>query len=262
MFSQQPRCLYRRNQLAEVVCQLRFPEILSIGAMPPAAFQELIRQDYPEYFARKEAPAPKITGTPGSFSLENQPLTLNYQFTSEDRLWRVNLTSKFISLATTGYTTWEEFAKRLDGPLAAFIKTYKPSYFERVGLRYINFISRNALDLGNTPFSELIAPCYLGLLADEEVAEQTTTRSGVDAETSIRGGCRVKLHAGPGLVKRPGQPEDREVKFVFDQDLFMPGKVPVNLSAGALETLHSQADAIFRGAILDELHRAMEPELM
>ena len=77
LFSQQPRCLYRRNQLAEVVCQLRFPEILSIGAMPPAAFQELIRQDYPEYFARKEAPAPKITGTPGSFSLENQPLTLN-----------------------------------------------------------------------------------------------------------------------------------------------------------------------------------------
>ena len=84
------------------------------------------------------------------------------------------------------------------------------------------------------------------------------SRSSVDAELSIRGGCKVKLHAGPGLVKRGGQ-TDQEVKFIFDQDLFMPGKLPVNLSAGALQTLHAQADSIFRGAITPMLHRAMEP---
>lgn len=263
VFSQQPRCQYGKNQLAEVICQLRFPEILSIGTTAPAAFQDLIREEYPAYMARKESPAPKITGTPGSFSLENQPLVVNYQFTSEDQNWRVNLTSRFLSLACSNYTGWEEFAQRLDQPLAAFITTYKPAYFERVGLRYINFISRQDLGLSGTPFSELIAPCYLGLLADEEVEEQSASRSSVDTEMAIRGGCRVKLHAGPGLVKRAGQTQqDREVKFVFDQDLFMPGKVPVNLSAGALETLHTQADAIFRGAILDELHRAMEPEVL
>ena len=39
----------------------------------------------------------------------------------------------------------------------------------------------------------------------------------------------------------------------------MPGKVPVNYSAGALQTLHSQAYSIFRGAITDTLHNAMEP---
>ena len=32
MFSSQPRCHYRRAQVAEVICQLRFPEILSISA--------------------------------------------------------------------------------------------------------------------------------------------------------------------------------------------------------------------------------------
>ena len=51
-------------------------------------------------------------------------------------------------------------------------------------------------------------------------------------------------------------------EYLCDQDLFMPGKVAVNLSAGALETLHSQADAIFRGAITDTLHDAMEPEII
>ena len=29
MLSQEPRCSYRENQLGEVICQLRFPEILA-----------------------------------------------------------------------------------------------------------------------------------------------------------------------------------------------------------------------------------------
>lgn len=261
MFSQEPRCLYRANQLGEVICQLRFPEILTIGVNPPAAFQEAIRSEFPQYSARKETPAPKISGTPGNLSLENQPATINYQFVSADGAWRVNLTSKFISLACSRYTCWEDFAKKLDKPLVAFIKTYKPAYFERVGLRYLNFISRKDLNLEDTPFRDLIHARYLGPLADEEMNEAASSRCSIDAELSIRGGCRLKLHAGPGLIKRNNQP-DQEIKFIFDQDLFMPGNVPVNMSAGALQTLHSQAFSIFRGAISDTLHDAMEPEII
>lgn len=259
MFSKEPRCLYQKNQLMEVICQLRFPEILSIGIHVPADFQEAIRADYPQYSSRKETPAPRVTGAPGNFTLENQPSVINYQFTSEDGVWRINLTSKFISLACTRYTRWEDFAKRLDQPLAAFIRIYKPAYFERVGLRYVNIFSRQQLELTNVPFRELFDPIYLGILADEEVVEQSAPRCVTDTELVIRGGCRLKLHAGLGMVNR-GNQKDPEVKYIFDQDLFMPGKVPVNLSAGAMETLHSQADAIFRGAITDTLHAAMLPE--
>ena len=261
MFSTQPRCLYRSNQLAEVICQLRFPEILTIAANAPVDFQEAIRAEFPGFTRRQEAPAPKLTGAPGNFSLQNQPATINYQFTSPDGTWRVNLTSKFISLTCSRYTSWEDFAGQLDKPLAAFIRIYKPAYFERVGLRYLNFISRKDLDLEGVPFAELIAPCYLGPLAEEDVNEASTTRCSVDAEMALRGGCRVKLHAGPGFVKRGGM-EDKEVKFIFDQDLYMPGQLPVNLSAGALQTLHSQAGSLFRGAITDKLHEAMEPKCL
>lgn len=259
MFSKEERCVYEKNTLGEVICQLRFPEILTISANLPVEFQEAIRAEYPQYSARKEAPAPKLTGTPGNLHLENQPQTINYQFASADGVWRVNLTSRFISLACAKYTCWEDFALKLDKPLAAFIKIYKPAYFERVGLRYLNFISRKTMNLEGTPYSELIAPCYLGPLGEEDVAEHSTSRCSVDAEIAIRGGCRVKIHAGPGLVKRNGQ-QDNEVKFIFDQDLFMSGNVPVNLSAGALQTLHGQAYPIFRGAITDTLHSAMLPE--
>ena len=259
MYSTEPRVTYRKNQLGEVICQLRFPEILAIGAKPPVDFQEAIRAHYPQYSSRMESPAPQLTGVPGNLSLQNQPPVTNYQFGSADGLWRVNLTQKFISLSCARYTGWEDFAAKLDKPLAAFIQIYKPAYFERIGLRYVNFISRKALGLEGVPFSELIAPCYLGPLGEGDVAEAAATRSTVDAELAIRGGCRVKLHAGPGMVKRGGV-EDKEVKFIFDQDLYMPGQIPVTLSAGTLQTLPSQAFSIFRGAITDTLHDAMHPD--
>lgn len=260
MFSHEPHCRYRKAPAAEVICQLRFPEILAIGAKEPVDFQDAIRADFPQFSRRLEAPAPRLVGAPGNLTLENQPPVTNYQFASADGMWRVNLTGKFISLTCTGYPCWEDFAARLDKPLAAFIQVYKPAYFERVGLRYLNFISRRDLQLEGVPFRQLIQPCYLGVLAEEDVTETAAARSGVDAEMALRGGCRVKLHAGPGLVKRNGT-EDKEVKFIFDQDLYMPGQLPLNLSAGALQTLHAQAFSLFRGAITDQLHDAMEPEV-
>lgn len=258
MLSSEQRCIYNSNQLADVICQLRFPEILSIGTTVPAQFQELIRNEYPQYTARKESPAPKIKGGPGGFALENQQESINYQFTSADGVWRVNLTSTFISLACIKYTKWEEFAAHLDKPLAAFIKVYKPAYFERIGLRYINLISRKCLEIEDIPYSELFQPCYLGPMAEDDVIEHNVMRCNVNTEMAIRGGCHVKINAGPAIVKKNGSQES-EACFAFDQDLYMKGNIPVNMSAGALHTLHGQAYPIFRGAITDKLHSALEP---
>lgn len=259
MFSQEPRCQYSCNQLAEVICQLRFPEILTINAAPPAAFQELIRGEYPQYSVSVETSPPKVNHTPEGLRVEKQPEINNYLFASVDGIWRVNLTSRFISLACSRYTCWETFAKRLDLPLAAFIKTFKPAHFERIGLRYLNFISRNDLGLEGVPFSQLFQSAYLGLLTDESIPESTALRSSVDAELAIPGNCHVKIHAGPGIVKQNGQ-TDTEIKFILDQDLFSVGNVPINHSASTLETLHRQAYPIFRSAITRKLHNAMEPE--
>lgn len=254
MFSKEPRCCYGAHQLAEVICQFRFPEILSVSAQDPVAFQEAIREDFPQFLRRKELPAL----SPGAVQ-KPEPVT-NFQFSTADGKWRINLTNRFISLTCTHYTGWEDFAAHLDKPLASFIQIYKPAYFERVGLRYLNFISRAALSLEGVPFRELIMPCYLGPLAEEDVAESTISRCSVDTELALRGGCRAKIHAGPGLVRRGGK-EDKEVKFIFDQDLFMPGQLPLNLAVGALHTLHGQADSLFRGAITKKLHNAMAPEM-
>ena len=259
MFSECERVQYNKSQLLEVICQLRFPAILSIAAREPAEFQELIRADYPQYTRNIEKLPPKVIGQPGNMKFEEQPDVVNYQFLSADGRWKVNLTNTFIALATPAYTCWESFARKLDEVLVHFIKVYKPAFFERIGLRYINIFSRRALEVEDVPFSALFQPAYLGLLGEDDVRESAFQRASQDVEMSLAGGCRLKLHVGPGLVKRSGV-EDKEVKYILDQDLFMSGKVEMKHSAGALNTLHTHAGRIFRGAITQQLHEAMEPQ--
>lgn len=259
MFSKELRCIYRNNQLSNVICQLRFPEILSINATTPAQFQDAIRAQYPKFTQKMDTLVPKIVGAPGNMTLQNQPGTINYQFATSDDSWRINLTSRFISLSCNRYTCWEDFAQKLDKPLAAFIQIYKPAYFERVGLRYINFISKRRLSLEDTPFNQLIEPAYLGILGDDDIDEKSFAKSGVDADFSVRGGCRAKIHAGLGMMRR-NNAADNEVIYIFDQDIYMTGNIPVNYSAGSLQTLHAQAYSIFRDAITDTLHEAMDPK--
>ena len=62
---------------------------------------------------------------------------------------------------------------------------------------------------------------------------------------------------GPGMIKRGNDTSDKEVKLIFDLDVYMGGNIPVKMSAGAMQTVHGQAGSIFRDAITDILHDAM-----
>ena len=116
----------------------------------------------------------------------------------------------------------------------------------------MNIFSRKSLELEGEPWRDLIAAPYLGVLAEEDVDERSTTKCSVEVEMGLDSTCRAKVHAGPGMVKSnvPDAPKDPEVKFILDMDLYM----------GGLETLHSHSTAIFQGAITDRLHSALVPQ--
>ena len=263
LFSKHPRTVYANAPAHEVICQLRFPTILTIGEREPAAFQEAIREDFPQFARREDAVPPQVEGLGGpNPQVRQQKAVTNYHFVSADNLWKINLTQNFIALSTLCYTGWEEFAKELDRPLAEFIRIYKPAYFERVGLRYVNILSREKLGLKSTPWSKLIAPAYLGPLAEADVREEDVQGCAVDLQCKLDSSCAAKIHAGSGLLRgnRPDAPQDPEVKFIFDMDLSMSGQVDCKLSAGAMETLHGHATELFEGAVTDALRAAMQPE--
>ena len=261
LFSEYARYQYVRSPLVEVICQLRFPAILTINTKEPAEFQEAVRHGFPRYAARKEQLPPKVTGlgTPNP-KLEQQPAVVNHSFVSADGLWKINLTKDFIALSTLHYPGWEEFARQLDKPLAAFIRLYKPAYFQRVGLRYVNIFSRARLGLEGARWAELFSPAYTAPMQEAELPEDRFLNCACDLTLKLDSSCQAKVHAGPGVVKRnaPGVPQDPEVKFIFDMDLSMTGNTPCTLAAGALETLHGHSTRLFEGAVTDRLRDAME----
>ena len=136
---------------------------------------------------------------------------------------------------------------------------YKPAYFQRVGLRYLNIVSRTTLDLEDVSWRELFTPAYLGPMAEADLSEDRVVNCGCDTQFKLDSSCTAKIHAGIGRLKTniPNAPQDPEVKFIFDMDLSMGGNTACGLAAAALETLHGHSSRVFEGAITDRLRDAM-----
>ena len=249
--------VYEKAQLIEVICQLRFPPILAIDAREPADFQDTVRERFPRYHCQTEQPE-----IPGK---ERQSVR-NYSFISEDGAYKLSLTKNFIALSTMRYSGWENFAHTLDEPLGQFIRIYRPAFFERVGLRYVNGFSRKLLELEDRRWNDLLQPQYLSVLDDDGVDEGSVSKCSVDIERKLDGQTFVKLHAGPGMVQRTlrtpegfRQVKEKEARFIFDQDLYAAGNIQLSAVSDTLDQLHEHADRIFSEAITDVLHNAMDP---
>ena len=259
MFSNDERVIYAKRQLVEVICQLRFPEILKIDVSEPADFQERIRRDSPQYEKKiEQLPPQMVNGKPVPQGTVN-----NYQFISAEGQWRVSLTKGFIALSTYGYTRWEDFAQRLDRVLAAFIETYHPSWFTRVGLRYVNAFRREALGLDGMLWKELITPGFLGLMGEEDAQETAFLKHELSATFQVPGGAKANVKSGPGLLRKVNnrtRETTEEKVFMLDLDLFMDSKIELGQAVPALNIVHENAGSLFRAALTDTLSDAMEPQ--
>lgn len=250
--------VYEKNQLIEVICQLRFPTILSIETRAPADFQDVVRERFPRYGCQTETLPAAADGS--------RPTQKNYSFVSAEGDFKISLTQGFIAFSTVRYRGWEQFAGMMDEPLGQFIRIYRPAYFERVGLRYLNGISRQALELEDRRWNDLLQPQYLGVLDDDAVDEGSVTKCAVEVERRLDGRCALRIHAGPGNIRRAVRTEqgmqtvqEQEVRFILDLDVYAGGKLPLAEAAELMERLHDHADRLFSDAVTDTLHEAMEP---
>lgn len=259
MFSNEERMIYAKRQLVEVICQLRFPEILSIDASEPAVFQDRIRREYPQY-EKKIEQLPAADGERQACSAGNgQQLSVRLCRGAVENQSHQGLYRPFdLRLYPLG-----EFAQRLDRILAVFIETYHPSWFTRVGLRYVNAFRRAPLGLEDCLWKELITPGFLGLMGDEDAQEQAFMKNELTATVQMPGGAKANVKSGPGLLRKVNnrtRETTEERVFMLDLDLYMDSKIELNHTAPALNIVHDNAGSLFRAAITDTLADAMEPQ--
>lgn len=259
-FPEVKRVIYKKNPLDRVICQLRFSPILKIDAEIPADFQEMIRADFPNYSEKTDLaePFPRFKG---QFSVELPPQVLesinvkNYQFSSEDDQWQINLTRSFLSLSTQKYERWETFNEKLEIPLNALNEIYSPGQFSRTGLRYINLIQRSALGLENVSWKELLQPYILGIYSSEEISKfvqnfESSYRIALsDEESTVRMVTQLVEEADNG-----------EICYLIDSDFFTLKKMTINDATNKLDYFNKRASRLIQWCLSEHLHKTLEPQ--
>ena len=139
-----------RSPLAEVVCQVRIPPILSIPENKPVAFQDRIRKRFPDYEV-EDSVLFRVDVSSGAPIPTAQHQTVNraYKFISRKRGNTVTLAEDFFALSSIRYTVWEEFASDLSLVNDAVNDIYEPSHATRIGLRYVNILDPEKLGLAS-----------------------------------------------------------------------------------------------------------------
>ncbi len=259
-FPVSPRVIYGKNPLREVICQLRFPPILRIESEPPAAFQDRIRHEYPLFrqvvAQQVELPAelgPRAAAIARSAFASSQPRNA-WDFLSADETWKVSLNREFVALTATVYNRWEEFRRRLDGPLTALREVYAPTFFTRVGLRYIDVIQRSVLGLEGTEWSELLQPHLTGMLSCDNL-------KGLVQESFSQ--AVISLSDGSGSVRLrhglAGMQNSTEEDYLIDSDFFAE-RTDIDCAISILNRFNGHSGKLFRWCIQDRLHQSMRPQ--
>ncbi len=259
-FPDSPRVIYRKNPLAEVICQLRFPAILRIAAELPAAFQERIRNSYPKYKQASSAPAVP-TGLPAQVLATIQhvgslgPASCVHEFSSDDDAWAATLAANFVALKTTDYRRWEEFHARLKDLLDALNSVYQPQNFERIGLRYVDVIQRSQLGLPDRPWRELLSAHIAAELAANGVGEKVQHVARQVHVRLINDHGQVVIRHGTVYV----EPANEQC-YIIDSDFFVEERVEKENALGILIQFNRKAGRLFRWCIQVPVHDALDPE--
>ena len=251
------RYIYKKNPLVEVILQLRFPKILSLNSIEPAEYQDKIRSQFPIYQLQVEQENQVMIQNDGKTvipSVVNSAANKNHNFISDDGFWKINLTSSYISISTLKYTRWEELLEKFENPYKQFVELYKPSFFERIGLRYVDAFNKKNLNLDNKPWKDLIKEHLLGSLSIED--ESKIKSFSMNEEYRLEEeNCFMRIQTGLGSVN-----QSKEVSFILDCDLYKLGKTMIDDVEEVEKILHDNSTKFIQNAIKQELHTAMEPE--
>lgn len=251
------RVVYKKNPLFEVLCQVRFSEILKLVDGQPFEFHSEIANEYPlvERFEGYELQA--ISNGIMQQSQSGPKKVTQTSFSDFENAWTVSCTSSYLSLTARKYTRWEDFEQRLNNCLSKFVDKYSPGAVTRVGLRYRNIIQLETLALENgiQDSSELISPQVRGLLGNAMFNNENFEQAQSSYQVKID---EMTAILNFGLILDATNKKG----FLIDADFSSTGQFTpqVKLIHEKLTHFHSFSGPVFRACISERLHELLEPE--
>lgn len=238
-----------RAPLVRVLCQLRFPAVLSVESQEfVAPFQEELRSKYP--VLRQERTEGMMLGPAGFIPAKAETA---WRFQDLEGDWRVSLSSSFIALDTGKYTSRDQFIERLSEVVGAAERHIKPAVIDRIGLRYVDRLDGEAM----TQLARLIRPEVLGVVNGDVGSHllhsmtESVFESQLGALLARWGRLPADSTHDANVMAAVGSPS-----WVLDLDMFSrPGEALAFTSGEVLPKVRAYAERIhsfFRWCVKDE----------
>ncbi|NIZ00662.1 TIGR04255 family protein [Thalassospira lucentensis] len=251
-FPAQPRVIYDKNALVEVVCQVRFPTILKIEAEPPVAFQEAVRAKYP-FFNEKDVIQLSLNADAPAQQVRQNGRVL--EFTSSDQKSKIYFAKNFISYLSNSYVRWEDFRADAHSCISKFLSIYGVNNFTRIGLMYRNQITNQHAGTSNPNWGELLNPAISGIYSSSEI--------DTDAISSMKGTFSSAL-SDDGFVNAfyASEEESNIKKFAIDADFFSEEALTGGVEDvfERLDGFNRKSGSFFRWCISEKLHERLGPQ--
>ncbi len=243
--------------LVDVVAQLRFPAIASIGNQDfIAPFQDAVRDTYP--IMRQEH---QITVVVSPEGVTQQPQGQVWRLSGVDDGWSIALAPNFVAIEAKHYTSRDDFFTRWERVVTALAELATPAVIDRIGVRYVDRLEgANALeDLAN-----LVRPEVYGALAigqppgGEFVASISVAHFRLDGlEMQTRWGRVPEGTAIPGVDPVDGPSWFLDVDAYVDKQ--QPFAVPTVMETSLYAADH--AYRFFRWTVTQEFLRRFGGQL-
>ena len=252
-----PALEFTKSPLIIALAQLRMTPILSLESYIPK-LQDLLRtRDYPRLLTRKMK-----TTQQDAMGTVNVVEATDWVFADKAGQYSLVVGEQSLALVTSAYTTFDDFAARMEALLQLVHEVVKISGVERLGLRYVDLIEPTA----EKPLSYFLESCVLGLSL-EELGKRITSFSQTVIETSPNRKLVVRSSERPGgLIIPPDllslqlklrKPNTLEQPFgVLDLDHYAEYPEPEDYDTACvienLGELHDVVDQAFRKATTKE----------
>ena len=258
-FPTSDREVYDVNPLNEVICQVRYPTILKVAAERPYEFQDAIRGAYPLY----EEKTPSLGLPPqlqegiaqlmAALPLPVPPGLREHHFFSEDRVRSISLTQEFIAVIDNNYTRWEDFRGSIKKAEETFHQIYQPTFYQRVGLRYVDVLVRGKFGMSGVPWSHLLNPSLIGMLGDEALdgdIQELTTEVLLTVPDVKDGFVRIKH--GLAIAQ-----SSNEQVYLIDSDFYTSRRTDSDGAFHDLDIFNRLGGYLFRWATTPRLRYAL-----
>ena len=234
-----------------MIAQVRFPAVVSIqpDSSFVAPFQEALRKDYP--VLRQERQLQVLIGPSGGFP-QDAGVVLRFEQQDPDA-WQVTLAPTFVSLSAKRYTSRSDFLTRLAVVLHSLDSWLDPKVCDRVGVRYIDRVSGEALDRLPT----LVRPDVLGIMGAPTYDGIEVVHTLSDALFRLDDASELRSRWGllpAGATYDPSIAPAGERSWMLDLDHYSATPEDFDLAAisGKVSTFCDRIYRVFRWAVTDD----------